>query len=297
MVILVLMLASAATGVIVAFAVRHWPAADPAAEISKSVSRNLEEDHRLGFIRARLDPSAATGLGLTVASICVVAGGIVAGVLFFLIRSRTEGLDVDTAIAGWAASNATDLSTSFLRAVTFLGTTPVVIAVSLVVGLIEFQRIRSRSLWVFLVLVVGGQLLIVNLIKLGVSRARPAIDQLTSFSGSSFPSGHTASAAACYAAVALVLSRGRTPRTRAWLAGCAAGLAVAVGMSRMLLGVHWFTDVVAGLAVGWAWFALCAIATGGRLLRFGRVAETPGQTVGRQRPLSVDRRRDASSQR
>jgi membrane-associated phospholipid phosphatase len=33
------------------------------------------------------------------------------------------------------------------------------------------------------------------------------------------------------------------------------------------------SDVVAGLALGWAWFALCAIAFGGRLLRFGVTAE------------------------
>ena len=37
----------------------------------------------------------------------------------------------------------------------------------------------------------------------------------------------------------------------------------------MLLGVHWLSDVIAGLALGWAWFAVCAIAFGGRLLRFG----------------------------
>jgi undecaprenyl-diphosphatase len=41
----------------------------------------------------------------------------------------------------------------------------------------------------------------------------------------------------------------------------------------VLLDVHWLSDVVAGLALGWAWFALCAIAFGGRLLRFGVTAE------------------------
>jgi membrane-associated phospholipid phosphatase len=44
----------------------------------------------------------------------------------------------------------------------------------------------------------------------------------------------------------------------------------------VLLGVHWVTDVAAGLALGWSWFALCAIAFGGRLLHFGApLEETP----------------------
>jgi undecaprenyl-diphosphatase len=41
----------------------------------------------------------------------------------------------------------------------------------------------------------------------------------------------------------------------------------------VLLDVHWVSDVIAGLFLGWAWFALCAIAFGGRLLRFGATAE------------------------
>ena len=91
--------------------------------------------------------------------------------------------------------------------------------------------------------------------------------------GPSFPSGHSATAAALYAAVALVLARGRSPRTRALLAGGAAGIAVGVACSRVMLGVHWLSDVIAGLAFGWAWFSVCAIGFGGRFLRFGAPVE------------------------
>ena len=66
---------------------------------------------------------------------------------------------------------------------------------------------------------------------------------------------------------------------RVWpaLAGVAVGIAVAVAVSRVLLDVHWLTDVLAGLALGWAWFAVCAIAFGGRILRFGVAAQAVGR--------------------
>ena len=51
-------------------------------------------------------------------------------------------------------------------------------------------------------------------------------------------------------------------------------IAGAVASSRVLLGVHWFTDVLAGPRVGLGLVrAWCAIAFGGRLLRFGAPVE------------------------
>ena len=47
----------------------------------------------------------------------------------------------------------------------------------------------------------------------------------------------------------------------------------------MLLDVHWLSDVIAGLALGWAWFSICAIAFGGRLLEFGATIAHAEQDV------------------
>jgi undecaprenyl-diphosphatase len=87
--------------------------------------------------------------------------------------------------------------------------------------------------------------------------------------GYSFPSGHTAAAAAGWSAVALILGRNRPRRVRAVLAGGAALVAVAVATSRALLGVHWVSDVLGGLALGWCWFLLVAVVFGGRRQQLG----------------------------
>jgi undecaprenyl-diphosphatase len=112
-----------------------------------------------------------------------------------------------------------------------------------------------------------------NTIKFFVDRTRPSLLPLTGFSGTSFPSGHATAAAATYAAFALLIGRRRSLDVRAASAGAAVGFAILIAGSRVLLGVHWFTDVVAGLVLGWAWFAVCSLAFGGRLLRFGAPVE------------------------
>ena len=113
----------------------------------------------------------------------------------------------------------------------------------------------------------------VNTVKHLLNRVRPTFNPIAETLGPSFPSGHSATAAALFAALALVLARRRSPRTRALLAGGAAAIAAGVACSRVMLGVHWLSDVIAGIAFGWAWFAICAIAFGGRFLHFGAPVE------------------------
>jgi undecaprenyl-diphosphatase len=142
-----------------------------------------------------------------------------------------------------------------------------------VLGIVETIRTRSRWIIPFLLVVVAGNGFITTTIKHIADRVRPSFNPAAEALGPSFPSGHSSWSAAFFAAAALVLARHASRRARVVLAGVAAGLAVAIAATRVLLDVHWLSDVVAGLALGWAWFAVCSIAFGGRLLRFGATAE------------------------
>jgi len=225
-------------------------------------------------LRGRLDPASATGLALTVALVVAIGGGLVLGLLAYLMRTNAQLVTIDNSVGQWEDDHATHLSTQALQRVTDLAGTYVVVVLIVVVAIAEVARIPNKWVPVFLVSVVVGEIVLVTTIKQALDRVRPSFNPAAATLGPSFPSGHSATAAALYAAVALVLARRRAPRTRALIAGAAAADAVAVACSRVMLGVHWLSDVIAGLAFGWAWFAICAIAFGGRFLAFGAPLKT-----------------------
>ena len=225
------------------------------------------------FLRRRLDPEAATGLALTAALGLVAAAALGFGLVADMVASRTGLYRHDASAAAWGAENATPTSTWLLGLVTWLGATATVLAVTVALGLWEWLRRRRLAVLGFLLTVVAGQNLIVNAVKALAERERPPVPHLAPSSGFSFPSGHAAAAAATWAAVVLVLGRGRPRPVKAWLGAAAALLTLAVAASRVLLGVHWLTDVDVGVALGVGWFAVCSVAFGGALLRFGAPAE------------------------
>jgi len=259
-------------GLLTALVLRRWPQVDPASPsaAAHAVTDVVEATPAArSFLQRRTDPATATGLLLTVLLGVAAAGVMAAGTLLVMIKTNSGFARWDQSAGQWGADHATDTAARILRDISLLGGTFVAVVAGLAVAVIQTVRTRRREIFAFLATVFIGVTLLVNVTKVVVDRARPDIRRLTGFSGSSFPSGHAATAAATLAAIALVIGLGCSPRTKAAVAGAAAGLAAAVASTRVLLGVHWLTDVMAGLALGWAWFCICSIAFGGRLLRFG----------------------------
>jgi membrane-associated phospholipid phosphatase len=242
--------------------------ARPSLEVARAVGQSVRPHRRLRrLIATRLDRGVATGLLLTLALSSAFAAAVLVGILVVLLRSVPALQHLDNSVAVWAFDQRSSASTKGLHLITDLGSAQIVLLLAVVLVIVDFIRTRDRWCAPFLIVVLGGRELLTLGVKDLVGRVRPALDAVAATLGPSFPSGHSATAAAFYAAAALILGRRVGPRGRAVLVGLAVAVAVGVAASRVLLDLHWLTDVLGGLALGWGWFVLCAAIFGGRLLR------------------------------
>jgi len=280
--LIITLIATVVPGAAAWIVVLRWPRADPMTPaVSAETVQSEARRHRRAFayFNSRFSPESTTSVALGVTVFIVVVGAAAVGLLVLMIHSNSGSARWDRSASLFAAHHASTSSDRFLKIFTQLGGALVIVPLAVIVALIETIRQRTALVVIFLTLVVGGQFLVANITKFLVDRARPAFDQLTGFSGSSFPSGHAVATAAGLAAIALVMGRGRSLRTRAIYAGLAVGLATGVSCTRVMLGVHWLSDVAGGLAIGWAWFAICSVSFGGRRLRFGAPAKVAEAVV------------------
>ena len=220
---------------------------------------------------------SAGAAALVGAALVMLAMAIVVGSLFEMINSSTGFATLDRSVAEWGAAHATGTSLTLAKAVTQLGSRLVTIGVlAAIVGFDLFRRRHTDV--VLLALAIGvGEPLITNTVKFLVRRERPDVPHLVNAAGYSFPSGHSAAAAAVWATAALVLGANQPRIRRALLGATAATLATAVAAPRALRGVHGQTDVVGGLAIGWGWYLAVAILFGGRRERLGTPLEHVAQ--------------------
>ena len=157
---------------------------------------------------------------------------------------------VRNAIHAWASPPLTNA----MRAVTQLGSAPVLITL----GILLVWRLAAhgrRRAALFLVVAALGAEALAEILKLVFRRPRPeAFFGLADPVTYSFPSGHSVMSACFYGVVAAILTtriESRARKTLIWTA--AALLAAAIGFSRVYLGVHYPSDVLAGYAAAAIW--------------------------------------------
>jgi membrane-associated phospholipid phosphatase len=169
------------------------------------------------------------------------------GVLLGMVLSHEGLAEEDAPVLGWLVRHRSGALTSLFEA-----TSSTVLdggAAVLAAGLVLLLAVRARSVRPLLVLggAVAGAVLLAELVKAVVGRARPATATMLGVpeSGPGFPSAHTLVFTALAGAVALVVWRTTSSvGVRAVAVTGAAVTSAAMGASRLYLGDHWFTDVL-----------------------------------------------------
>ncbi len=164
---------------------------------------------------------------------------------------------LDAGILGSAISLRSDALTMLMKAVTFLGSAPVIIALTAVV-LAWFAYKKRPSHFMVLGTAIVGAVAMIYLMKHMFLRARPSFPlHLVSEDSYSFPSGHAFISLVFYGLLMYFVIRHEYTLRAKILTCLASGLFIfAVGFSRLYLGVHWPSDVLGSWAIGGAWLAV-----------------------------------------
>ena len=244
---------------------------------------------QLAWLRARLDPTAPRGFGLTFSLAVAGLAGWLFGGLTQDVIAHDEMFFVDPKVSSWIVAHRVAWLNEPTRVVTWLGSTAVVLPLALALGTWFLLRKKDWRPLVMLSAALGGAIVTYVVAKRIIGRPRPAMSTwIGHFTGSSFPSGHVTQVTACFAMAALILSTGASIRRRFVVWSVAATVVLVVGMSRLYLGGHWLSDVMAGWAVGAMWVSLVAAG------RLGAVRGDAGRGPG---GLSSPGGTEASKQR
>ena len=191
----------------------------------------------------------------------IMLAGVALPLIAFVVLAEhvweREVIDWDSPLLRYLDTHQGASLTQVMKIVTTLGGSSVVVLLILAALLLPLlARLRREALFLFLVPAGAGAL---NVLLKGVfQRPRPDLfPHLVAVDSSSFPSGHTMSAAAL--AAALIVLAWRTPWR--WPVVAAGTIyAVGVGLSRVYLGVHFPSDVIAGWALVIAWTTVIWLA-------------------------------------
>lgn len=212
----------------------------------------------LGYLLTNVFPA----LGLLLSLGLVAAAGTL--FLFYGLAEEvhegdTRGFD-ESALA-LVNRFASPTLTSFMRAVTYLGSNEFLAGAGACVVL-AFVVTRRRRAAVMLLLTMAGAALLNFTLKLLSGRERPEPFFSTPLPESySFPSGHALLSFCFYGMIAAVITaRIEGARLRVCVWAAAVLLVALIGLSRVYLGVHYPSDVAAGYAAAFVWMVIVTSA-------------------------------------
>ncbi len=201
-----------------------------------------------------------SALLLLMSYVGLVAAGTGIGLLLRGPLDDTAVVRLDQRVAVWFSEQRTPDLNDYTVWGSDLADTVIKIAVTAVLALVLFllwrRWLEPLMLVVSLVLEASVFITVTWLVR----RPRPDVLRLEgSPVDSSFPSGHTAAAAAYSALVVVVFWHTHNRLARVAIVSLCAAVTAVVGLSRMYRGMHYLTDVVAGVVLGVVCVAITAM--------------------------------------
>lgn len=193
-----------------------------------------------------------------------LAGGVAFGLIAADVVYHGQLQRMDMPVARWVAEHRPTMTSGphplvgIGAFVTDLGSTPVIVGLSVIVAIWLAVYGKWRMLaWGAVAMI--GEPVINMMLKPAFGLPRPTMET-SAFPlnhGYTFPSGHAMAACVAFGILAMMVSALR-PRMRVWAWVGWGVISAAVGAALVYIGVHYVTDVLAAYAVSVCWLGVMA---------------------------------------
>jgi undecaprenyl-diphosphatase len=217
---------------------------------------------QLDFVGRRLKPGQALGLALTLQLAALGLAGWAFGAVVFDVVRGTGTVRFDTKVSRMLLTRRVAWLTTTMHGVSDFGGALLLAAVIVLLGLAARRYAGSWVPLMVLSAALVGAVVLGDVVKPLVARARPPYAASVGVNGYTFPSGHATQSIAVYGGLAYVAAgwlRTWSAKVAAWT--IAVVVVLLIGFSRIYLGLHWVTDVLGGYALGAVWLAAVLVTT------------------------------------
>ncbi|MFJ7724793.1 phosphatase PAP2 family protein [Neobacillus sp. NPDC097160] len=191
-------------------------------------------------------------IGFIFSLVCVVGFCVLS-----LLISDHKIINFDSNVIAAIQGLETPWLTKVMKFFTFVGSTPVVIILSILLIIFLYKVLHHRLELILFVSAIIGSAVINQVLKQVFHRVRPNFHRLIDISGFSFPSGHAMNAFTVYVIISFLLWRHIPSKWGRGLLIClSAVMILAIGISRIYLGVHYPSDIIGGYLASGFWLAV-----------------------------------------
>lgn len=169
--------------------------------------------------------------------------------VLFIINSilviDNKYVGIDESIHNFIIRFSSEMTTKFMKIFTFLGSTPFIIGLCILVFVILLYKKQKEYAYKCAGILIISTL-INNIVKVIVRRPRP--EYITVVENTfSYPSGHTMASVTLYGFLIYFILKSKISKTYKIIFSVILGIIpLLVGISRIYLGAHFFSDVFGG---------------------------------------------------